>query len=418
MNYEDIHFKYCRYQFDNMQVIVGDRDPFPINPAMIASFYIEKDFDNACFPYVELVVLVPFWMYNNVVNDPLNVYVSFNLKYGLFEYELDPGISMTSELSGKFYAVVSESSPNIDEEWQTKYEETEGVINEKYAYGDIVPLQMLLYNTDYYHKASTQVNAILSSTTLVNAATFVLNKAGINKVLMSPPDNRSSYREFKITPIRASHQLWRICNEYAMHKDGSVIFFDLDMCYILAKRANSGAYQSGEWLSTYLMSLSKYHYPSVNSGGCMFYSQDKIYLANIIASTITADSDANISLNTTGNRFTVIDTVTGSVSKVDGTKGSNAEGSKPATTYVYDSGANSSSIIQRQLKENSKRFQCQMTHCPLSMFKPNKTFVVSLEDPKYKDNNGKYRITKYAATFSAEGTYWVPRIYAEFRGGN
>lgn len=418
MEYSDIQFKYCRYQFDNMQLMIGNNEPFPIDNSMIASFYVEKDFDNACFPYIELMILVPFWVYNKAANDQLNVYVSFSLKYGLFEYELDPHTPMQSEMSGKYYAVLSEASPSADERFQTLYEQDAGTVNEKYAYNDAVPLQMLLYNTEYYHKASVEVNAVLSSATPIDAATFVLNQVGISNVLVSPPDNRKFYREFKVTPIQASHQLYRICNKYAMHREGTVIFFDLDTCYMIAKRPVSGAYRSGEWINTYLMCLDTYHYASINSGGCMFNSKDKVYLANILGDTIDANTDANISLNTIGNRFRVIDTGTGTVTTINGTKGSSAEGSKPATTYVYDSEDDSSSIIQSQLKENSKKFTCAFSHCPMMMFQPNKTFIVSLENSKYKVTNGKYRISKFVASFTAEGNYWVPKIFAEFKGGS
>ena len=366
--------------------------------------YLEKDFDNAFFPYFEMTVMVPYWLYNNICVDPEKVTMTLDMKYAMFDGDLEKvPSSWTTDIRGSFKCLFEDISPDADGKWQLVREQDEGVVNRGYASNDLMPVQMILYNNSYYNAHEKQVNAVLSSATPIAALTYVLNQGGIGNVLLSSPDNRSSYKEFKVTPLPVQEQLYRICNDYAFHKTGSVIFFDLDRCYIISKKPECDAFTPNEWTTTHLLSLEQFHFTSIYTGGHYKESKEKINVINILRDSIKEGGGQDEK----SSGFTLIDTTNGSVTTVGGS---------PKGAYVYDDGANSGSILANMSTEKTKTFGCAFSHCVISAFNPNKMFVVTLDNPKLQRLNGKYRILRYSCSFQKEGEWFCPYIVAEFRG--
>ena len=403
MDFDDIVWKYPRYKMESAKLIVGSKEPFDIKMSVINTLYLKRNFEDEYFPYFEISISVPYWVYNNVMLDPENVFMSIDFRYGMFDQDVDPTIPMTTEYKGKYKCIFEDVSPSSDGKWQLIREQEDGTINERYAGNDLMPLQMLLYNTQYYDNYDKVVEKILTSSTCIDALTYILTRGGISNVLISPPDNRKTYKEFKILPLPAAEGIYRICYEYQLYDEGAVIFFDLDRCYILSKKCKCDAWIPNEWKTTHLLSLQQYHNSSVVSGGHYKDSEEKCNIINIIPDSIMdgAGRDAG------EKNFTLVNTATGEVNKVGS--------GKPSATYVYDKADDGSKIISAMSKETTKAFACRFKHCVLSALNPNKLFVVTIDDPKLKHLCGEYRIYKMLCEFYQEGNYWVPLVTAEFR---
>lgn len=406
MNFDDIKFKYPRYRFENTKLCVGSKTPFDIDPNVIHYFYVEKDYDGTYFPYFEIGITVPYWVYHNVSMDPDNVFMIIDLKYGMFDTEISPSIPLTTDLRGKFKCLIEDATPDISGEWQLKREQEEGVLNERYGGNDQMPLQMILFNPQYYNSYDHCVNAVFSSATPIAAMTYVFNQIGMSNILISPPDNRKSYREFKVTPIQGIKQIARLCNNYALHKNGSVIFFDLDRGYIISKKPECTAWVPNEWKTTHLICLENYHMVSGFTDGQYKDSKEKANVLNIVKDSIMDGGGSDAGSYT---RHPVIEATNGGISMA-------GEGRAVGDAFVYEEGDNSASIVVHTESEDEKAFMCKLGHCALSCLNPNKLFVVTIDDPKLRHLCGKYRIVRFSCSFENEGSYWVPNIVAEFRG--
>ena len=404
MDIDKIEFKYPRYIMDNMQLLIGDNDPFTVTNQMISSIYLEKDFDNALFAYFEITCMVPYWVYANIATDVDKTYATVDFKYVMMDREISAFPSLTTEIKGKYKCFFEMASPSVVGEKLLEVETKDGTRNEGYSFNDLYPVTMALYNESYLKAMKVKSNYILSSTTLLNALTLVLNKAGISNVLLSPPDNNKTYREFRILPFNTKKQLYYLCNNYGFHKNGTYIFFDLDKCYIISKKAECDAYVSNEWTTTHIVSLDRFRQHGISLGGHYLESKEKCNVIRMLDdSFIPKDQAADIS-----EGFTLIDTTTGSVSTI-GEKGG---------AYVFNSGADSSGIMKTMLDEKKAGFTCTLQHCILSALAPNKKFVLEIDAKDYSDFCGIYRILRYSANFQRDGNYWVPSVVAEFRSSD
>ncbi len=392
-------------------------DPFDVDEQYVSSMIIEKDYDNYYFPFFQMEVGVPNYLYRAMKKNNFDIKAFVELQHAKF-YDIEPSMdaSFSTYISSNFYVFLEEMSPEPLETELEKLEKEDGNYNKGYTYGELTVIKLLLYREDYLFNSKKVLNAVLTSPTLPDALTYVLNKAGIGSVMISPPNNYKTYREFIVTPITAMEQIERVCNEYAIHANGTTIFFDFKYLYLLNKLPRSNAYLPQEITVTYLASLMQSGPESVQGKGC-YTKSNEYYFANVDPDSISINAESGLNEQTFGNDFMVIDTSTGSVQNINsGATDSKSKPSGATRTLITNRGGASSGSIKQSLLEASKVVTLGFSYIDLDMFAANKEFVLTLEDIKLKKFNGKYRISRMVSVFENEGVYWIPHVTAEFRG--
>ena len=66
MNFDDIVWKYPRYKMESAKLIVGSKEPFDIKMSVINTLYLKRNFEDEYFPYFEISISVPYWVYNRM----------------------------------------------------------------------------------------------------------------------------------------------------------------------------------------------------------------------------------------------------------------------------------------------------------------------------------------------------------------
>ena len=416
MKIEDIKLAMVKYRVKDFRITCpGLKQPYVVETAFIHNIILEKDYDNFFFPFFHFQISIPDFVFRAMkkANQDIRVYLDFQ-KGKFYEVSNDgeeQKPSFTSYISGNYYLYLDDTSPEILEKELEAYERTTEVAGKGMQWGDLNTISVLLYREDYLFRSKTIVNAILTSSTLVDALTYTLNRAGLTSVLMSPPSNYKSYSEFVITPITAMEQIDRICNAYAIHANGTTIFFDFKYLYILDRTPKCTAYVSNEYKTTYLASLTVSGGTAIQARGCYSNSQEKYNFLNIAVESIDIKSNTELNNQLFGNNFGVIDTTTGKVTTI------NTGGSSGLTRFVVNNnGDNTANALKQSLKESSKIATLGFSFVDLDMFAPNKEYVLMLEDPRFSKYNGKFRISKMTCIFDDEGEYYTPHVTAEFRG--
>lgn len=414
MKVEDIKLSQVKYKFTNFEISVGGTDKLVIPKNMISNVVIEKDYDNYIFPFFQVEVTVPTWFYAKMSKNVTDIRVTMNWQYGKFNAnDLTVQPTFVSELNGQYYALMVNSDPDIYETKSQAREKENKSLNTSYSYMDQVTTVLALYNTRYYMNINNIVNEVLTSANLTDAMTYVLNKSSLSYILMSPPNNRKTYSEFKITPIKAINQILRLCNEYALYTTGAVVFFDLDMGYILDKTTSCTAWRANEYKTTHLMTFPSYAQASTVTGGCYSNSTEK-YNVISVAPDIQITNQAMV---TKMKSFVVVDEKTGATKTVNtGATGSPSLPSAPAASYIYDRGEDLSGALGTIVKQSEKQLICNMSYCQLGMLTPNKEYILTIDDSKLAKYNGKYRISKYACLFQPDAGYWSPNVTGLFMG--
>lgn len=419
MKLEDIRISLTRYRIDDFILIVPGYNDFPIRPEFVVSIILEKDFEKYTFPFFQIEVTIPGYLYRGIKKNPLDVRVQLNMKKGqYFEKNIpaDDTTMYTNFINGRFYALTEETTPDLHEDILDEQTKNNKTYDQGYNYADMATIPLLLYEEKYLEKSKTIVNKILTSSTLTDAIALVCNKAGLSNVLMSPPNNNRAYKELSITPIPASKQLKRLCNEYGLHKSGSIVFFDLDKMYILDKTPKCTAFEKNEFKTTYICQFIHSGPDSLMADGCFSNPKEKYNLVNAHMNGIHFKDLSAINEQEYGNNFITIDSTTGAVTRSSTTDPDVKNGGSPTRVVMTNMGDSTSEALASALNECAYVMTAGFNYVDLDMFRPNKNFVLSLEEPSLQKYNREYRICKMTCTFENEGELWCPHVVTEFRG--
>jgi hypothetical protein len=402
----------ARYRFATFNLNVPGNATYKVEYTFIEAVTIEKDMDNYVLPYFQIDVRIPSVLYRDMKNNNANITADIDLQRAIFqknEYTTnDSCASWNSYVSNRFYVLLQDQTPEINSSVIDKKNQQNGTYKGTVNFQEDVLVHLLLYRNDYYHNLQTAPNAILSNCTLIDAITYVLNTAGLTNILISPPTNYKFYREFCITPLKIPQQLNRICNSYALHNNGTIIFFDLDRGYILNKVAGCTAYVTNEFRTTYLISDSAMASTSEQATGCYSSAKDKSNICNIIPNTLQIKDLSGTTSQVYGNNFATINAANGAITTASG--GANLSSSAVnSTTYysIINSGEDTSSAMQKTINENGKVITMGLSAVDLEMLSPNKEYIVSLTDTTLAKYNGKYRMSNEKFVFQKQGEYFT-----------
>lgn len=374
--------------------------------SLVLNMSIIQDYESEVLPFFTMTLAIPNNVYR-VITSPSyknTVTAKLNLQKGKFSQALSVDTSQTisfrDAIKGSFHVVIGAQNPDLTEAEQKLVEKSEN------KYGQLSTITVSLYNKAYYNTYQTIVNTNMKNVTLTDAIVYILKKAKIKNVLLSPGNNNKKYDEFRILPLQACEMLARICNTYAYHNKGSIIFFDVDRGYIIDKVPKCTAYVTNEFKITYLVASSESQGARM-VGGAYENSQKKYNVINVVE--MGADNTSDITKKTVGEN-TVSVSASGSITKT------NKKATTVTNVVVQNEGKNTAQDIKRVSQESKKDIKCQMQQIDITMLKPNKQFLVSVNSAAYKKYNGKYRLVSAAHAFTRDGNYFTLDTVAQFKG--
>ena len=407
MKLDSVKLALYKYKFSNFSLSIGDDKPtvHEVEHDLIVRLIIAEDYDTYFFPYIEVTISVPNNIHRLMKKFSTKIKATINLtrkkKTDMLSSDTEANANFKNVFNESFYVFLNDASPDLTEEEQEKVEKSAE------QYGQLSTITFLLYPYDFYMKYQKIVNTPLANVTLVEALTYVLNTVGIEKVLISPPDNYKTYKQFVITPIPFIDQVQRICEKYVMHKTGTLIFFGINRMYIIDKSPKCSAYVTNEQKLTYLIYDTESEENS-QSGGCYINTKDKYTVIN--ASKMEFDDSSELVSKTAGSGIVSINSE-GTVSVIKG------DGSTDVTTvFVQNEGDDASEAIRHAIDESAKVLTVNMSDIDINTVTPNKQFIINITGTKYKKYNGKYRLTKATHTFEKEGDLFQVTTTCEFKG--
>ena len=404
MNLENVKLSLTKYKFKSLQLTIGDKTKHEVPNELIFKMTIVEDYDAYYFPYFQLDIAVPNDIYRKMTKNNQKIKATFQLMKGKFTDALamptDTSNSFKNALKGSFYVFMDEATPDLTESEQELVEQSEN------SYGELTTIRLLLYRYDYYKKYDLVVNTCLEDVTLAEALTYLLTKCGIDDVLLSPPNNYDKYKQFILTPIPASEQIDRICNTYAIHKKGTLVFFGLDALYLIDKQPKCTAYRTNEYKITYIV-MSSQSQASKQAGGCYADSSKKYNVVNVM--NLSVKNDNEYTSKTVGTDVVSVNS-SGKITKTS------KKTSTKTKVVVQEDGNATTSALKQSIKESSRVLTVNFADIDFTMMTPNKQFVMTFDKSTYKKYNGKYRLSRITHVFTKEGSYFTVSTNGEFKG--
>lgn len=404
MKLDNVKLTLTKYKFKSLQLSIGSKIKHEIPNELVFTMTIVEDYDNYYFPYFELSIAVPNDIYRKMTSNNQKIKATFQLLKGKFTQAItideNKNNSFKNALKGSFYVFMDETTPDLTESEQKAVEKSEN------QYGQLTTVRLLLYPYKYYKKFDLVVNTCLEDVTLVEALTYLLTKCDIDNVLLSPPNNYKKFSQFILTPISANQQIDRICNTYAIHKKGTLVFFGLDTLYLIDKQPKCTAYRTNEYKITYIVMSSKSP-TSKQIGGCYVNTSDKFNVLNAI--NLTVKNDNEYTSKTLGKNVVSVNS-NGKISKT------NKKQTTRTKVVVQEDGNAITGSLKQSIKESKRILTVNFVDIDFNMITPNKQFIMTFDESIYKKYNGKYRLSKLVHTFIKEGDYFTISTNGEFRG--
>lgn len=395
-----------RYAVTKCEVISPNlKDNYPVPLDSIGDIIIENDYENYLFPYFHLNLTLPSGVIRAIKKTPLDIHISIAIDKQYFSVkngETDPTIDSTTKYISKTYIAY------IEKQDRSLLDSTNEIIEEGLDYGiktvdpetnDIS--SFTLYDEDLVNALGVTVNDIISNGCLIDILTYVLNTAGISNVLISPPNNYKSYRQFILPPLDASDHIDIICNDYGIHSKGSLIFFGLDRNYIIDKIPKCTAYTVNEYQTTYLYYGGRGYENLAFAGGCIKNDTENANYILIQPTSFRFTDKSIAAENAIASDVTILDPLNG--------------GSGSGTYTMRIGGDDTRSAIVQNIASYKKTISIGLKNVDLDMLTPNKHFVVTIDDIKYQQYNGSYMLVKCVSTLAKDGPYYTPITLCEFR---
>lgn len=398
---EQIDWKVYKYKIESCSVDIGEDEPIKIEPGMIQSFYIEKNYDNDYLPIFILNTLMGAYIYQKITNakDYATITLTINLLIdrGDNNYE-----NAGTYLSDAFTILPTENNPFIDKKTYDNM-----VSGSTYGEGTVAMTDMTnSYSFILARKAdlaSTKniVNNVITKGTMLTAATYAMQQSGCSNVLMTNPDNGTMYDELLLLPVPLINQLKYLNSYYGFYKEGAQIFFDFDRTYFIRKNAACTAYDDTE-----IKDVTIFAYDNSNGNeygkGSHIDDLSRMGYINSGIDQFKVNDLSTTSAQYLGNNSTIINN-SGDVST---TSKNTTEGDATTFNIITTSSHNNYITDERQLRLTELKCVVSVTtsNCDLRILTPNRCYHVLTTDSKAAEQvAGNFRLVSMQIMFIRDG---------------
>ena len=415
MDVEKINYQLCRYRIAEAAIIFPDGYEYKLNGELDLPYLVlKKDFENEQYPFFEVNVTLSIKMYRKMRASNDNLKFRLNMRYALFDKDTEfinatnieekPFISKTFFIFMENMTAYNQDSVYKEIEDRTyfgKYEDDEMDLNHS------ANIRFSLYDPDAITQPKKLHKEVLHQVTITDVMTYILKeRVKFTKKLMTPSSNGKMYDQFILPPEQVDYQLDRIANEYHLHDNGSILFFDFDRLYITEKVPQCTAWEPNEVKKVHIVSIPVTKNMVYQSGAYYDGDSNEIYLTtktqNIESSSISNEIRS-------GSGILVIDKRTGTAQTyvIDGDKikaapnfkGKDGEPIKYDRTIVLNTGEDTITALKERLNERSMVWSVFLDDTMVDALRPNREFNFIFTDPNQTKYNGSYRLIGFDSRF-------------------
>lgn len=263
-----------------------------------------------------------------------------------------------------------------------------------------------LYDAGNLRRGKKTVNRVFTSATLQNIIGELCTEVGQNKVYLSPIENKKTFSNFCVPPLKFETALAYLDLYYGFYSSGAQIYFDVDTLYIINANGKVTAHAKEEWVETTFLVTSRNL--SMPGNGMVVKPEQKIYYLSISEENIAPQDPSLVTSATDGSVAKVITTESGSVDTASG--GTDSIGSAQSVKFVH--GTNNPywpSMIKCRMAENQCIEKITIENADVRAFGLNKTFKLVFEEPdkQKKFGGNRYRIAYANHVFRIESDQYM-----------
>lgn len=413
---DDIKFKLCKYLVESCILYIPDEKPYELEiPKQFINMYIEHDYNSYTYPLFEVTISVPNSIYRKMKKQSNKLHLYLLVKYAFFDKDVNADTVKTVKkyefINDNFYIFMEDDGTEVTDILQKKVEDNT-YYDERKGPNSLndTSVRLLLYKEDELTSPKQILPRVFHNCNLTDAITYIINKLKIKRVLMTPASNNTVYNELILPPVRMIESLERLCNDYGMHDNGTVIFFDFKTLYIIDKGLRCTAWEPGEKKLNYVICQPMLTTDKSISGVYIDNEEN----VNYLTMKITTNSASSLhSEQMFGSKIRVINNKTGKVyyyaiENDEIKRVEKMEKLGDTRTIVINAGEDDTmDALMLRIKEQSMSWAVNLDNTLLSLLAPNKDFNFIFTDTQQTKYNGYYRLGGYIATFSQNDGRWI-----------
>ena len=268
--------------------------------------------------------------------------------------------------------------PSIENTEEENYFETQNTI------------ELYLFNPELLKASRYSYNQIYTETTLQWAIGEILTATGHKDVLMSRIENTEIYKELLLPPKPAYELLIYLDQHYGLYRKGAIIYYDIDLLYILNTNGKVTAKRKKEWTETTFLIPNIEE--SIPGDGMLKVEDEEIFYPVVGEVSLTINKASTMKNVDMGSKMKIV--------RVDSIEIENYEADQSYidkkntnVSFLKEDNKYTGEIMEARMEENEAIIHIHGSNFDVNAFTPNKTFrIVHCDPSKNAKFHGEYRL--------------------------
>lgn len=264
-------------------------------------------------------------------------------------------------------------------------------------------IELFLYKSDVVKAMNTtSENQVFKDVTIGDLVGHVFTKAGIDNVLMTPPNNTESYDTVMLPSMPLMKALRYLDSYYGIYENGSMMFFDIDRTYVLNYRGECSAWEPDEIkdVQVIIPSATKNHVTDT----CTVERDDDTETYFVVGDyrTLNVRNDSISNDIISSNNIQYISNYSGEhqtdkIDREDSNKTTDLHENRTENQYI-------GSTYTSQTSDTGNTIELVLSDYDVDMVKPNKKYNTVFEDQSINgDFNSEYMLVNKNTSFIKDG---------------
>ena len=386
----------CKYKVKNFNVING-KDHLDMDASNILTIEYICDYEQSIFAILKVVLRIDVRKKMYILKHKRDIVIKLELERIGANVDLEDYVTGPESVFNLMFSVYfNDDDENLDVQSLSGREYINETVGNEFNDEDYFEsqnmMEMYLFNAKLLQASRYSFNRVYTSTLMQNAIGHMLGVSGHSNVLMSRIENYNVYNELLLPPNPVFRNILYLDQYYGLYEKGSIVFYDLDVLYIINANGKVTAKRSGEWTETNIM------VPSIETtipGNAMLRQpKEKISYA------ILAELDINHQrLSTTkdvsaGSRTRIVTTNDTSVNKIEAKQERRFDYRNDTVAFIKKDNIFADTVYQARMEENDAIVYINGNNLDISAFTPNKTYkIIYDEQSKNQRYQGEYRLS-------------------------
>lgn len=384
----------CKYQVASLVIMKGD-EKIAMDHSNILSIEYMNDYEINILPLLKVSLRVDIRRKIWILKNKKDILVKFELNKIGMDTDNEKYITSPEKVWNEEFALyfndedesidigAMESRINLNEgrDFQSNNMDTENYFESQNT------LDIYLMHPELLKGSRYSFNKVYTKNTLQNMVGNMLTKSGHKHVLMSKFENDEIYKELLLPVNPVYKNLIYLDQYYGLYRTGALIYYDVDVLYILNTNGKVTAKRQDEWVETTFL-ISKIA-DSTPGNGMVRKEGEKIFYPTISDSDINPQNFA-ISKNAglgSAAKIVVTDTTDVELHEADQ---SFIDQRNENVTFIKDKNKFTGDVIKARMEENECILYISGNNLDIKAFTPNKVFKVVFDEPSKHKAYGKH----------------------------